>query len=88
MSTQYFDEDGQEYGFDTHGMRIFTDRTFTCELSMASVNKKALAKVLGGEPINRCVDCEHYAGEGMYCAKNILVPFDHFYCYYSVRKKR
>ena len=57
MSTQYFDDDGQEYGFDTHGMRMFTDRTFTCELPMTSVNKKALAKILGGEPIIRCKDC-------------------------------
>ena len=35
--------------------------------------------------ITLCRDCKHYAGEGMYCANNILVPFSHFYCYYAER---
>ena len=31
----------------------------------------------------RCKDCRWYAGEGMYCTNNILVQFDHFFCYYG-----
>ena len=34
----------------------------------------------------RCKDCKYYAGEGMYCANDIIVQFDHFYCYYGERK--
>ena len=34
----------------------------------------------------RCRDCKHFAGEGMYCAQNIIVQFDHFYCYYAEKK--
>lgn len=38
-------------------------------------------------PVVRCKDCKHFAGEGMYCAENICVQFDHFYCYYAERKE-
>ena len=34
-----------------------------------------------------CKDCMYYAGDGMYCACNILVQYDHFYCYYAERKE-
>lgn len=34
----------------------------------------------------RCKDCKYYAEEGMYCANDIIVQFDHFYCYYGERK--
>lgn len=33
-----------------------------------------------------CKDCKHFAGEGMYCAQDIVVQYDHFYCYYGERK--
>lgn len=33
----------------------------------------------------RCKDCKHYAGEGMYCACDIMVHYDHFYCYWGER---
>jgi len=36
--------------------------------------------------IIRCKDCKHYAGEGMYCACDIIVHYDHFYCYYAERR--
>ena len=39
------------------------------------------------EEIVRCKDCEHYAGEGMYCACDIIVQFDHFYCYDGKRRE-
>lgn len=35
----------------------------------------------------RCKDCKHYAGEGMYCAQDICVQFDHFFCYYAERRE-
>lgn len=35
----------------------------------------------------RCKDCRWYAGEGMYCANNIVVKFDHFFCYYGERRE-
>lgn len=35
--------------------------------------------------ITLCSNCKHFAGERMYCAHNILVPFSHFYCYYAER---
>ena len=33
----------------------------------------------------RCKDCKHYEGEGMYCACDIIVHYDHFYCYWGER---
>ena len=39
--------------------------------------RKALAYAV---PVVRCKDCKWFAGEGMYCANNIMVTFDHFYC--------
>lgn len=33
----------------------------------------------------RCKDCKYYAGEGMYCACDIMVHYDHFYCYWGER---
>lgn len=46
--------------------------------------EKRLRALPPAEPeIIRCKDCKHFAGEGMYCANNILVPFSHFYCYYA-----
>ena len=35
----------------------------------------------------RCKDCRWYAGEGMHCANNIVVQFDHFFCYYGERRE-
>ena len=34
----------------------------------------------------RCKDCTSFCGDGMYCDNNILVLYDHFYCYYGERK--
>lgn len=34
----------------------------------------------------RCKDCKHFAGEGMYCAQDIIVQYDHFYCYHGERR--
>ena len=34
-----------------------------------------------------CKDCKHFAGEGMYCAFNIMVYYDRFYCFYGKRKE-
>ena len=36
--------------------------------------------------IIRCKDCKHFAGEGMYCSCDIIVQFDHFYCYHAERR--
>ena len=36
--------------------------------------------------IVRCKDCKYFAGEGMYCENNIIVHFDHFYCYNAERR--
>lgn len=33
-----------------------------------------------------CKDCKHFAGEGMYCSCDIIVQFDHFYCYHAERR--
>lgn len=38
------------------------------------------------ESVVRCRDCKHYVDEGMYCAKDIITMFDHFYCYYGERR--
>ena len=37
--------------------------------------------------IIRCKDCKHFAGEGMYCSCDIIVQFDHFYCYHAERRQ-
>jgi hypothetical protein len=34
----------------------------------------------------RCKDCMHFEGEGMYRARDIIVQYDHFYCYHGERK--
>ena len=36
--------------------------------------------------IVRCGECKWFAEEGNYCANNILVQFDHFFCYYGERR--
>lgn len=36
--------------------------------------------------IVRCRDCKWFAEEGYYCANNILVQFEHFFCYYGERR--
>ncbi|MBQ1292584.1 MAG: hypothetical protein IIY21_00980 [Clostridiales bacterium] len=36
----------------------------------------------------RCKDCKWYAGDGMYCANDIIVQFDHFYCYNGERRQQ
>lgn len=36
--------------------------------------------------IIRCKDCKYFAGEGMYCENDIIVHFDHFYCYNAERR--
>ena len=35
----------------------------------------------------RCKDCKWYVDDGMYCANDIIVQFDHFYCYNGERKE-
>ena len=37
--------------------------------------------------IIRCKDCKHFAGEGMYCSCDIIVQFNHFYCYHAERRQ-
>lgn len=44
------------------------------------------APTIDAVEVVRCRDCKHFAGEGFYCAQNILPMFDHFYCYYADRK--
>ena len=34
----------------------------------------------------RCRDCKHFAGDGMYCDNDIMVLYDHFYCYYGEKE--
>ena len=36
--------------------------------------------------LTRCKDCKYFAGEGMYCENDIIVHFDHFYCYNAERR--
>lgn len=38
------------------------------------------ATTVDAVPVVRCRDCRYFAGEFMYCAFNILVPFDYFFC--------
>jgi hypothetical protein len=48
----------------------------------------ALMQLPSAQPeIIRCKNCRWFAGEGMYCTNNVLVPFDHFFCYYGERKE-
>lgn len=50
--------------------------------------RKVLRAIPSAQPeIIRCRDCKHFAEEGMYCACDIMVHFDHFYCYYAERKQ-
>ena len=46
-----------------------------------------LDRLPSAEPeIIRCKDCKHFVGEGMYCSCDIIVQFDHFYCYHAERR--
>lgn len=38
------------------------------------------APTIDAVPVVRCRDCKYFAGEFMYCAFNIIVPFDYFFC--------
>ena len=55
---------------------------------------KAIASIIREQPtadvveVVRCKDCKWYAGDGMYCANNIIVQFDHFYCYNGERREQ
>ena len=40
----------------------------------------------GRVAVVRCKDCKYFAGEGMYCENDIIVHFDHFYCYNAERR--
>lgn len=49
---------------------------------------KELKRLPSAQPeIIRCKDCKHFAGEGMYCSCDIIVQFDHFYCYHAERRQ-
>lgn len=56
------------------------DALYNEEAGEAVFKPKIVSKLV------RCKDCKYYAGEGMYCANDIIVQFDHFYCYYGERK--
>lgn len=49
-----------EYGYDTHGMKAFTDETFTAEINLSDIPRGTLQAILGGVPIIRCGDCIHF----------------------------
>ena len=50
--------------------------------------RKDLRELPSAQPeIVRCKDCKHFAGEGMYCSCDIIVQFDHFYCYHAERRQ-
>ncbi len=88
---QWIDESGQEYGFDTHDMHLFKDEEMTMEISMNSITKEQLAKIIGGEPIIRCKECKYYRWEIDMCnepystAHNIVHEDD--YCSRAERKE-
>ena len=95
---QWIDESGQEYGIDTHGMKLFSDESFECEIPMDSISKEMLAKLIGGVPIIRCKDCKHsvdYYNDGECYCRNpnysdliyISGGWNH-YCGYSERRKK
>ena len=59
---------------------------FGREVMMVSVSE--LENLPSAQPdIIRCKDCKYFAGEGMYCAQDIIVRYDHFYCYYAERRE-
>lgn len=96
--TKWIDDDGQEYGFDTHDMHLFADEALTMELSIDSISKKALAEIIGGEPIIRCEDCKKdgtsdcamaewlYADNTVYHKRHWNKPQD--YCSWAERKEQ
>jgi hypothetical protein len=56
------------------------------------MDTKSIVDLLNNLPsaqpeIIRCKDCKHFAGEGMYCSCDIIVQFDHFYCYHAERRQ-
>lgn len=64
------------------------------ELPAALVGAGMLANTMAIEALEKmpavehiqCKNCRHFAGEGMYCAQDFVVQFDHFYCYHAERK--
>lgn len=58
-----------------------------CIFTGMSEALNAIKELPSAQPeIIRCKDCKHFAGEGMYCANDIIVQFDHFYCYDGERR--
>ena len=56
--------------------------------SIARKCMAAIEELPSAQPeIIRCKDCKHFAGEGMYCSCDIIVQFDHFYCYHAERRQ-
>ena len=50
--------------------------------------KSVLDDLPSAQPeIVRCKDCKCFAGEGMYCDWDIMVHYDHFYCYHAERRE-
>lgn len=67
-------------------------RQALCEYALnqkdKSITPNDIMRFPSAQPeIIRCRDCKHFAEEGMYCACDIMVHFDHFYCYYAERKQ-
>lgn len=68
----------------------FSEIKVRADASMATMAeiRKRVKKMPSAQPeIIRCEDCKYFAGEGMYCAQDIIVQFDHFYCYYAERRE-
>ena len=70
---------------------IITDREYTSSTDEAKerIAREFFADIPSSDSVEvvRCKDCKHYAGEGMYCACDIMVHYDNFYCYWGEREE-
>jgi hypothetical protein len=69
---------------------LYDDRNYYIgedgEYQKWNIDPKVIEEAADVVEVVRCKDCKYYAGEGMYCANDIIVQFDHFYCYYGERR--
>ena len=63
---------------------IYTDKVFEETLALIMDHPCPDCPLI---EIVHCKDCKWFEEEGYYCAKDILVQFDHFFCYHGERRE-
>lgn len=74
-----------ERGYDTEGMRIFSDETLETEVPLSEIPKEAIEQILGGVLITRCKNCSFFR-ENWKCVTWHMFVRPDGYCFRAERK--